>query len=105
MKKGDTISDIANRFGVTQEELIEANPWLSDKYFLNALRVLATFPDNPLKMQILIRDIILKSFLDLYQVKQDSTNVRFRNKFGMTIEIKLFRHPKLGSGSNYKMLK
>ncbi len=32
VKTGDTMWDIANRFGVTQEELIEANPWLSDRY-------------------------------------------------------------------------
>lgn len=32
VKTGDTMGDIANRFGVTQEELIEANPWLSDRY-------------------------------------------------------------------------
>ncbi len=32
VKTGDTMWDIANRFGVTQDELIEANPWLSDRY-------------------------------------------------------------------------
>lgn len=32
VKTGDTMGDIANRFGVSQEELIEANPWLSDRY-------------------------------------------------------------------------
>ena len=32
VKTGDTMWDIANRFGVTQEELIEANPWLSERY-------------------------------------------------------------------------
>ena len=32
VKTGDTMWDIANRFGVSQEELIEANPWLSERY-------------------------------------------------------------------------
>lgn len=32
IKTGDTMWDIANRFGVSQEELIEANPWMSDRY-------------------------------------------------------------------------
>lgn len=32
VKTGDTMWDIANRFGTTQEELIEVNPWLSDRY-------------------------------------------------------------------------
>ena len=32
VKTGDTMWNIANRFGVSQEELIEANPWLSDRY-------------------------------------------------------------------------
>lgn len=32
VKNGDTISDISNRFGVSDEELLKANPWLSDRY-------------------------------------------------------------------------
>lgn len=32
VKSGDTIWDIANRFGVSQDDLIEANPWLADRY-------------------------------------------------------------------------
>ena len=32
VKSCDTMFGIANRFGVSEEELIEANPWLADRY-------------------------------------------------------------------------
>ena len=32
IKSGDTMFGIANRFGVSEDELIEANPWLADRY-------------------------------------------------------------------------
>lgn len=32
VKSGDTMWDIANRFGTSQDDLIKANPWLADRY-------------------------------------------------------------------------
>ena len=32
VKTGDTMWDISNRFGISEEELIDSNPWLAERY-------------------------------------------------------------------------
>lgn len=80
VKKGDTLYDIANRFGVSEEELVEANPWLSERYSDDKKFALIK-PDE----QIIIPEGSIKG-TDNTKINQDFNNF-LNGNFGNTDHI------------------